>query len=165
MSCHQLCSYCDEAIGASDPVVAISNGVLHHECAVRMFAGSAAHQLGDCSCCGGTRHDPPDLSKRAAAQLAADAFAFIRDVPAVEAAPFNPEDHPRVAPTELKFGQVYALQSPYNVVTMNYLGMMHGLHRFGMPRIGMDVYFAEQDGALADGEGTRIVPRVYRGEL
>jgi len=50
---------------------------LHYECGVRVSIGSAAHQLGECSCFGGTREDPPQMSKREAAKLACEAFLLL----------------------------------------------------------------------------------------
>jgi hypothetical protein len=58
----KLCAYCDEPVD-DDATSAIEtmdgvfgNGEMrqvHRECLVRMIAGSAAHQLGECSCYGG----------------------------------------------------------------------------------------------------------------
>jgi hypothetical protein len=49
----------------------------HRECLVRMVAGSAAHQLRECRCYGGTREDPPEMTTRQAAILASDTFAML----------------------------------------------------------------------------------------
>jgi hypothetical protein len=46
----------------------------HRECLIRLAVGPAAHILKECSCYGGTRHDPPKMSKREAAKLAAQAW-------------------------------------------------------------------------------------------
>ena len=64
-----LCRYCDEPVEGT--FMELEDGSkLHVECNFRMIAGSAAHQLGECSCVGGSREDPPGLSKRDAARLA-----------------------------------------------------------------------------------------------
>jgi hypothetical protein len=63
MTTDLLCVWCGEA--------APETGV-HQECLFRMVVGSAAHQLGECSCYGGEREDPPHLTKREAAELALD---------------------------------------------------------------------------------------------
>ena len=44
---------------------------LHRECAIRSIVGSLGHQLGMCSCHGGTFEDPQELTKRQAAIAAA----------------------------------------------------------------------------------------------
>ena len=65
------CPHCVEPITADDATERTGNGeVLHRECLIRMVAGSAAHQLHECSCYGGDREDPPGLSRRQAARLA-----------------------------------------------------------------------------------------------
>jgi hypothetical protein len=61
------CTYCDELILPDDPGEA---SFIHRECAVRAVAGSVGHQLGTCSCHGGTDEDPPGLTKREAARQA-----------------------------------------------------------------------------------------------
>lgn len=45
--------------------------VLHWECAARAIIGGLNHQLGVCTCCGGTEEpDPPGMTKREAAVVA-----------------------------------------------------------------------------------------------
>jgi hypothetical protein len=61
-----LCQYCNEPILEGE----LAAGALHRECAVRMVAGSVGHQLGLCSCHGGTDEDPPGISRREAARQA-----------------------------------------------------------------------------------------------
>jgi len=46
--------------------------VIHLECRLRTIVGSASHLLKKCSCYGGQWEDPPELSKREAARLAAE---------------------------------------------------------------------------------------------
>jgi hypothetical protein len=70
------CQYCDEIIEAGEASPGMPN--MHSDCAIRAVVGSAAHQLRECSCYGGTREDPPGLSIRAAAKLAAETFRLYR---------------------------------------------------------------------------------------
>jgi hypothetical protein len=70
------CQYCGEGMEAGD-AAPLSSSNMHLECFVRAVFGSAAHQLGECSCYGGTREDPPGLSVRAAAKLAHDTFRML----------------------------------------------------------------------------------------
>jgi hypothetical protein len=70
------CPYCDEALRDGEPVIYGASQGFHRECFIRMIAGSAAHQLGECSCCGGNREDPPGVSRREAAKLAYETFYF-----------------------------------------------------------------------------------------
>jgi hypothetical protein len=69
------CGYCTEKIlpGEEDPW----NADRHLECGLRSAVGSAAHQLKECSCFGGTREDPPGMSRRDAAKLAAITFGYL----------------------------------------------------------------------------------------
>jgi hypothetical protein len=79
------CIHCGELILAGEaPTGAPMLSNLHRECAVRVIAGSAAHQLGDCPCFGGEREDPPTMSKRDAARLAVEAWEVL-NAPALEA--------------------------------------------------------------------------------
>jgi len=81
----EACLYCEEPIGPGDETSPASlNGQrLHRECGVRMVAGSAAHQLKECSCYGGDREDPPGMSTRNAARLALDTYLELARGPAV----------------------------------------------------------------------------------
>jgi hypothetical protein len=72
------CPYCSEPLLPDEPVTDFARQWHHRECAVRQIAGSAAHQLGECSCYGGTREDPPQMTLRQAAQLAYDTFLVLR---------------------------------------------------------------------------------------
>lgn len=78
------CLRCAEPIAATDPGVSMphidANGVarmamLHLECHARATFGSIGHQTKQCPCFGGTYEDPPGLTMRQAARVAAD-FAF-----------------------------------------------------------------------------------------
>lgn len=60
-----LVSYCIYEDGAASIA-------RHRECELRMVVGSVGHQLGLCSCFGGTYEDPPELTERQAAKRAAD---------------------------------------------------------------------------------------------
>jgi hypothetical protein len=68
------CQYCEEDI---KPGEESRMQRMHHECAIRAVMGSAAHQLRECSCYGGTREDPPQMSAREAAKLAAETFHML----------------------------------------------------------------------------------------
>ena len=72
------CPHCVEPILPEEPTrIIIHDGSparFHVECVMRMVVGSAAHQLGDCSCTGGTREEPPGLTKRQCAILAYGTF-------------------------------------------------------------------------------------------
>jgi hypothetical protein len=70
------CAYCSEIIARSDYRFE-SQSPLHLECGMRMVVGSAAHQLRECTCFGGTREDPPGLSLREAARLACEMFSTL----------------------------------------------------------------------------------------
>lgn len=88
MACRQFsCNYCSEPITLHEvtarwvPMPLIRNSLrdYHPECMIRVVLGSAAHMLSECSCFGGERHDPPGLSLREAAKLAADVFWQMAD--------------------------------------------------------------------------------------
>lgn len=80
------CKYCDEEIlpGETVPGERAPNLYdLHHECAIRIVIGSAAHHLNECLCFGGSREDPPGMTRRQAARLALETFQLLRgQVPA-----------------------------------------------------------------------------------
>jgi hypothetical protein len=74
-----ICQYCDEPVLPGEAVPDLVNMQdVHRECAVRMIVGSAAHQLGECTCHGGVREDPPGVTLREAARLAYDTFMTLR---------------------------------------------------------------------------------------
>ena len=61
---------------------AATRQALHRECAIRMVVGSVGHLLGQCSCFGGTREDPPALSTREAARKAASLSEALHNIDA-----------------------------------------------------------------------------------
>jgi ribosomal protein L37E len=70
-----VCILCDERIAEGDMGSVYAGGtVAHYECTLRSIAGSVGHQLGRCSCYGGTEEDPPGLTHRLAAKAAARIF-------------------------------------------------------------------------------------------
>jgi hypothetical protein len=75
-----ICLYCDEPILQGEHFGSVNGGRdrVHDECLIRMTLGSAAHQLGECLCCGGTRGDPPGATRRQAARLAKETFNLLR---------------------------------------------------------------------------------------
>lgn len=81
-----VCAWCEEPIEATDKATVGQNFVTHAECMARSVLGSLAHLKKTCSCyvAGSTESDPPELTKRQGARIAA-----------IEAAIFNP---PRCAP-------------------------------------------------------------------
>jgi hypothetical protein len=72
------CDYCGEEVLPEEVTEQrLNNKPVHQECAFRAVAGSAAHILRECPCYGGTRHDPPGLTKRQAAKLALEAYRTV----------------------------------------------------------------------------------------
>ncbi len=75
-----ICYHCEEAISIGDngfqdqmfSGTAMEKVFIHLECKLRTIVGSASHLLKKCSCYGGDWEDPPELSKREAARLAAE---------------------------------------------------------------------------------------------
>lgn len=70
------CLWCEEMVAQGDLRHSLVPGT-HYACAVRAVAGSVGHQQGKCGCYvkdGTAEDDPPQLSKRQAARLAADLF-------------------------------------------------------------------------------------------
>ncbi len=69
------CPWCDELILEND-VRSPVQPPTHYACGIRMVAGSLAHILRRCSCFvpGSDESDPPELTRRQAAEIAADAF-------------------------------------------------------------------------------------------
>jgi hypothetical protein len=66
------CMFCEEPFEEGDSGWVYASGQpTHTECGLRSVLGGVNHQLGLCSCCGGTLPpDPPGLSRREAAQAA-----------------------------------------------------------------------------------------------
>lgn len=75
------CAYCTEPILSTDPepFINAAREAFHRECIVRAVLGSAAHQLEECSCFGGTRHDPPGLTLRESARFALETFEALHE--------------------------------------------------------------------------------------
>jgi hypothetical protein len=71
------CSWCGEDIAAGDdgmtmPQFGGGDGVaFHYACHLRGIVGGVNHQQGRCTCCGGDLPpDPPELTRRQAAEAA-----------------------------------------------------------------------------------------------
>jgi hypothetical protein len=68
------CDWCGERIVGGDDGYMHGSGeimVYHADCQVRAVVGGANHQIGKCTCCGGSSPpDPPGLTKREAASMA-----------------------------------------------------------------------------------------------
>lgn len=71
------CPHCGEEIRIDESA---ADGAWHHECLIRSIAGSAAHQLHECTCYGGTREDPPGMTPRQAAKLAYETFLVLKEM-------------------------------------------------------------------------------------
>lgn len=73
-----ICYWCREPILPHERL-SPQNLTAHWECGLRAVAGGINHQRGQCICCGGTEPpDPPDLSRREAANAAAEYFVSHR---------------------------------------------------------------------------------------
>jgi hypothetical protein len=80
----QFCTRCGEPVAAGDSGVTMMTldddfsgcqRPMHHACFLRTFVGGVNHQRGTCFCCGGTDDpDPPGLTMRQAAELAAKEY-------------------------------------------------------------------------------------------
>jgi hypothetical protein len=71
----EICDWCEEPITARDRGVIYSNGpAAHLNCFLRQINGSVAHVLKTCSCYvpGASEDDPPELTRREAANLVVD---------------------------------------------------------------------------------------------
>lgn len=78
----EICTRCREPVAAGDSGVTMmtfdddlsgSQRPMHRACFLRTFVGGVNHQRGTCFCCGGTDDpDPPGLTIRQAAELAAE---------------------------------------------------------------------------------------------
>ena len=65
------CVYCGEPVRPGDPRAPMQEDA-HFECGLRSVVGGLNHLMGTCSCCGGDQEpDPPGLSRREAAIVAA----------------------------------------------------------------------------------------------
>jgi hypothetical protein len=68
-----ICVHCEEPVlpGDTFDIGMLPNlQNIHRECAVRMIAGSVAHQRRECFCYGGIGEDDPALTRRQSAKLA-----------------------------------------------------------------------------------------------
>jgi hypothetical protein len=79
------CAWCAEPIAASDDGVTLpmfgepGERAYHYDCHLRGIVGGVNHQRGLCICCGGTEPpDPPELTRRQAAQRAVMEWDFSR---------------------------------------------------------------------------------------
>lgn len=78
----EICTRCGEMIEPGDSGVTMMTfeddfsgrqRPMHHACFLRTFVGGVNHQRGTCFCCGGVdKPDPPGLTVREAAELAAE---------------------------------------------------------------------------------------------
>jgi hypothetical protein len=76
-----ICAYCGDPIRPGEDFERwAAEQRVHKECAIRAIIGSAAHQLHECSCYGGTREDPPGMTTRQAAVLAFETFVALQGV-------------------------------------------------------------------------------------
>jgi hypothetical protein len=76
-----VCFHCDEPILEDERSPLFPDTAVHHECGFRMVTGSAAHQLGECTCYGGSREDPAGMSKRDAARLSLETYRMLHNYP------------------------------------------------------------------------------------
>jgi hypothetical protein len=79
----RACDWCLELIAAGDsgmvmpliqPDGEATTSVQHRECHLRQIVGSVGHQECTCSCFGGDREDPPEMTRRQAAHAAVELF-------------------------------------------------------------------------------------------
>ena len=85
----QLCLWCTEPIedgdsGVIQPYLAEVGRpptlvAQHRNCFLRSVLGSVGHLNGQCSCSGGNHGDPPGMTRRQAADVAAEAWLALRD--------------------------------------------------------------------------------------
>lgn len=76
-----LCQWCDEPVTVKELRLGYAQAnmagqVAHIECGLRSAAGSVGHQTRQCSCYGGTREDPPGMTRREAARAAMTYFQW-----------------------------------------------------------------------------------------
>lgn len=78
---NETCNHCEEPIALGDQGVIYDNGpVAHLNCFLRGIVGSVAHQLKQCGCFvkGATEGDPPELTRRQAADKAVELNFLIK---------------------------------------------------------------------------------------
>jgi hypothetical protein len=88
MTTPEPCPYCGEPVAPGEAraiavvglagVPGTSSLAIHRECLLRQFVGSVGHQLGTCSCHGGTADDPPGMTRREAAIAATELYRMRR---------------------------------------------------------------------------------------
>ena len=75
------CAWCGEPILPGDPLAPVAGVTEHWECGLRSVAGGLNHQMGTCTCCGGTEPpDPPNMTARQAALAAVGYYARTRGI-------------------------------------------------------------------------------------
>lgn len=82
----KVCHRCKETIPAGTlfeytPCVGcegVTEAAYHYECFARGIIGSVGHLKKQCTCYGGTMDDPPEMTKREAAQAALDLLRSMR---------------------------------------------------------------------------------------
>lgn len=88
MTTAPACPWCAEPVASDQPssilLVGLQAGVspepVHMDCLIRLVLGGVNHQQGLCACFGGSLpQDPPSLSKREAARVAATYWRRGRD--------------------------------------------------------------------------------------
>jgi hypothetical protein len=81
-----ICDWCEEMILSDDLGVILpsteSDTTFHRCCFLRSLIGSAGHQKQTCACYGGTEEDPPDMTKKQAAEAATALFDKQHGAPA-----------------------------------------------------------------------------------
>jgi hypothetical protein len=73
----RICAHCHEEIKPFE-LIPDANGKFHRECLLRCVVGSLAHQLGTCSCHGGTGHNDESLTLRENAKAAERYFLSVQ---------------------------------------------------------------------------------------
>jgi len=78
-----FCSWCEDKFEAEDQGISIPGITTIHyhlDCFLRTVVGSTGHQRRLCSCYGGNEEDPDGLTKREAAQAAANYFRALNGI-------------------------------------------------------------------------------------
>ena len=72
MNHERTCARCQEPVGPAEVGMPMHSGWMHRDCVIRLIVGGVNHQRGLCLCCGGDQPpDPPSLTEREAATVAA----------------------------------------------------------------------------------------------
>lgn len=67
----EACVMCEEPVVAADiGTISAAGQVEHYACRMRAITGSVGHQMGRCSCFGGSEEDPPGMTRKQAAEAA-----------------------------------------------------------------------------------------------